>query len=758
MNERLLREWVKELLAPRVSNKAITEEYMVPEFETTEDMKRFLGDLGPNDATERDVVDPMTGGVWLEAGETPVEAGLVEAPPSDEDAPKIQRWKGEKEDRPPATLVDATKAMSDKITAADESSTIEKQKLAPAKKGPVKTLRLKPALGAGIQPEAFIELVKDVISRAGMEVTKLIKKNRNTGYPSGTYDSLEVTDWADGEKFYVVLVTGRSAGKDKNELDGKMMGIIAEYATIQGLGGTASFAKSIEDSLVKQPFAAMDDEGREMAEGIYNEMVECAQNAQALDDYPGGTAVPGNVTAGSEEGGTTTAAVDVLLQGGVVDADIHVKFNDFDRMMGLQMDPGEKVLMVVDRLEQEHADETWPFAAQYKWLRNQFVKKYLLPLYLDATWEENADAELPEELKVNLLSREKKGEPPKAQSAIGSTIDMPSQFTDDESIELDMFHVPEIREAWLAFARGESVTNTNGVKIKSGKEPLADLIKTRLAKFIKAARADKSVYFFKYGTRPSPPTSTSDVEVYLKVEQFVGIGEDFVEALEVKEEPNASTTFPYVVLYNKKPIWRIETRTSGEGHPPQVKTDIPDEVKQKFIQQVTADNEDNAGVGIETDDTQVDTMIDELTKTFPTIEAGTVAATKTKTTKESRRYLRALIRETLLTEELTKSDRKEIEKITRKQMKRDQIDKKEITKIARQEAEAEIKKSLGASFLGTPGKINKAIQDIAREEMQTALKGKELEKAAADVTKRVLYAFYKMMYNRKNLIDDIKLS
>jgi hypothetical protein len=140
------------------------------------------------------------------------------------------------------------------------------------------------------------------------------------------------------------------------------------------------------------------------------------------------------------------------------------------------------------------------------------------------------------------------------------------------------------------------------------------------------------------------------------------------------------------------------------------------------------------------------------------------------------RTLRNLIRETLLTEELTKSDKKEIEKITRKQMqrdtvlkkelekiiqkqmKRDQIDKKEITKIARQEAEAEIKKSLGASFLGTPGKINKAIQDIAREEMQTALKGKELEKAAADVTKRVLYAFYKMMYNRKNLIDDIKLS
>ena len=137
---------------------------------------------------------------------------------------------------------------------------------------------------------------------------------------------------------------------------------------------------------------------------------------------------------------------------------------------------------------------------------------------------------------------------------------------------------------------------------------------------------------------------------------------------------------------------------------------------------------------------------------------GPMDPTQGGATKENRMHnnLRLLVRETLLTEELTKSDKKEIEKIARKQIKRDLIDKKEITKIARKEAEAEIKKSLGASFLGTPGKINKAIQDIAREEMQTALKGKELEKAAADVTKKVLYAFYKMMYNRKNLIDQIK--
>ena len=393
-------------------------------------------------------------------------------------------------------------------------------------------------------------------------------------------------------------------------------------------------------------------------------------------------------------------------------------------MMGLQMGSDEAVKMTLKNLEQESADPSWPFAAKYRLLREKFIGNYLLPLY---------------QLPV-----------PQGKSATAASQGTPSQLTAGEDMELDMFHVPEIRAAWLAFAAGKPVTNAKGVQIKSPlKEPLADLIKKRLTTFIDEAGGDKSVYFFKYGTSPAPNTK-KNVSVRLEVEKFVGMAEE----LTVVEEPNASTTFPYVVLYNGKPVFRVETRTSGENHPPQIKG-VTDEVKAKFIADVMDDNEDNTGVEIEIQDDQVDAMIEELTKTFPTIEAGTVAATKTK--KESRRYLRALIRETLLTEELTKSDKKEIEKIAKKQIKRDLIDKKEITKIARKEAEAEIKKSLGASFLGTPGKINKAIQDIAREEMQALLKGKELEDATALITKRVLHAFYKLMFNRKDIIDSVKI-
>jgi hypothetical protein len=52
--------------------------YSVPDFETTEDMMLFLDELEPDETVETDVFDPLTGEVWLRAGETPLEAGLVE--------------------------------------------------------------------------------------------------------------------------------------------------------------------------------------------------------------------------------------------------------------------------------------------------------------------------------------------------------------------------------------------------------------------------------------------------------------------------------------------------------------------------------------------------------------------------------------------------------------------------------------------------------------------------------------------------------
>ena len=74
-----LRKLVREALL-----REDRDGYMVPRFETTEDMMLFIDELEPEDTTMHDVVDPETGEVWLEAGFTPLEAGLVEVEEEEE--------------------------------------------------------------------------------------------------------------------------------------------------------------------------------------------------------------------------------------------------------------------------------------------------------------------------------------------------------------------------------------------------------------------------------------------------------------------------------------------------------------------------------------------------------------------------------------------------------------------------------------------------------------------------------------------------
>lgn len=76
-NMKIKRSQLRRLIREALLNEE-KEGYMVPRFETTEDMMLFLDELEPEDTTMHDVVDPETGEVWLEAGYTPLEIGLVE--------------------------------------------------------------------------------------------------------------------------------------------------------------------------------------------------------------------------------------------------------------------------------------------------------------------------------------------------------------------------------------------------------------------------------------------------------------------------------------------------------------------------------------------------------------------------------------------------------------------------------------------------------------------------------------------------------
>tara|TARA_Y100000310_G_scaffold141516_1_gene141011 strand:+ start:493 stop:2127 length:1635 start_codon:yes stop_codon:yes gene_type:complete len=126
------------------------------------------------------------------------------------------------------------------------------------------------------------------------------------------------------------------------------------------------------------------------------------------------------------------------------------------------------------------------------------------------------------------------------------------------------------------------------------------------------------------------------------------------------------------------------------------------------------------------------------------------------------KVLRNLIRETLLTEELTKSDKKEIEKIARQQatviVDREVWDKKEIEKLAKKQAEDAIKKALGVSFIGTKGDINKFVSDATHDYAEKWIKDKATQQKVADIAKRVMKRLYKeLAMSSPQIIDRIKV-
>lgn len=120
----------------------------------------------------------------------------------------------------------------------------------------------------------------------------------------------------------------------------------------------------------------------------------------------------------------------------------------------------------------------------------------------------------------------------------------------------------------------------------------------------------------------------------------------------------------------------------------------------------------------------------------------------------SESILRDHIRQ-LLKEELSSADRKEIDKLIKKGIERDRAEQKRIMK---KEIEAELKTSLGKSFFGNPGKVRKAIEEIAREELSREMRpGSDMEKSVVEITKRVLASWHEMLYKQQNIINRIRI-
>jgi len=107
--------------------------------------------------------------------------------------------------------------------------------------------------------------------------------------------------------------------------------------------------------------------------------------------------------------------------------------------------------------------------------------------------------------------------------------------------------------------------------------------------------------------------------------------------------------------------------------------------------------------------------------------------------------IRDIVRKALLSEDLSRSDKNQIEKIAKAQARK--YFEKEISRA--------IDRELGKSFLGTRGKVNKFVDDAITDRFKKSKTDKDFDEAVIRVAKRVLKGLHDMHYKRNNLIDQM---
>jgi len=127
---------------------------------------------------------------------------------------------------------------------------------------------------------------------------------------------------------------------------------------------------------------------------------------------------------------------------------------------------------------------------------------------------------------------------------------------------------------------------------------------------------------------------------------------------------------------------------------------------------------------------------------------------------ETRRYAKSqfgLLRERLIIEELTGADRSEIKRMIKKEIE-GTTNKREIEKAFQKKFDVELKKALGTSFLGTPGKINKFVIDQIYDEVNKWLADTATRNEIAEITKQVLTKLYReLSFSSPTIIKRIKV-
>ena len=111
----------------------------------------------------------------------------------------------------------------------------------------------------------------------------------------------------------------------------------------------------------------------------------------------------------------------------------------------------------------------------------------------------------------------------------------------------------------------------------------------------------------------------------------------------------------------------------------------------------------------------------------------------------------------LLNEDLDRSDRAEIKRLIKKELE-GSTGRKEIDKSFKKNFDKELKKTLGSSFFGTPGKVNKFVTDEIQKEVERSLGSTANKEIVVRICKDVITKLYReLSFSYKPMIDRMKV-
>ena len=117
--------------------------------------------------------------------------------------------------------------------------------------------------------------------------------------------------------------------------------------------------------------------------------------------------------------------------------------------------------------------------------------------------------------------------------------------------------------------------------------------------------------------------------------------------------------------------------------------------------------------------------------------------------------VRSMIKQVLLSEELTKTDKKEVERLVRKGIERDRAEQK---KMIRKELDDEMKKALGTSFFGYKGTINQFVSDEIDKRFGKGRRDPHFADTVEEICKEILKKFHRdMAIKYPQIVDRIKI-